>query len=100
MGSASLSARPLAVAVMLSFAALLPLSARAQAPDKPPDVSANADGSCTYHKHLSGGAREDIKVENGTTYHQEELKGSKSGVVFIPDRMYLCKDGHFSRVNQ
>jgi hypothetical protein len=98
MARGSLCARQLAAVLVISVAALSPLSAQAQAPDKPPDVTANADGSCTYHKHL-GGAREDIRVENGATYHQEEKKGEKSGVIFVPDRTYLCKDGHLTRQN-
>ncbi len=86
-----------AAAAMLSAAVLLPLSARAQAPEKPPDVTANSDGSCTFHQHLRGsGETTDINVANGATFHREEVKGGKTGIVYAPDRWFLCKDGHFS----
>lgn len=76
--------------------ALLP-EARAQ--EKAPDVSAGTDGSCIYHKNVGGGTREEIHVANGATYHQEAVKGRKSGIVYVPDRTYLCKNGHFSKVD-
>jgi hypothetical protein len=82
-------------AVMLCLA-VMPATTRAQEQDKPPSVTANGDGSCTYHKRTTA----DIRVENGATYHQQELKGRKTGAVYVPDRTYLCKDGHFSVVKE
>jgi hypothetical protein len=83
--------------VIIAFASAVSMPTRAQ--EKAPNVTANADGSCVYHKNLEGG-REDIAVANGATYHQEEKRGRKSGIIYLPDRMYLCKDGHFSRVKE
>jgi hypothetical protein len=88
--------RWLVAASMLSVAALFPLSVWAQ--EQQLNVTANGDGSCTYHKNV-GGVREDIHIGNGDTYHQEAVKGKKSGIVYVPDRTYLCKDGHFRKAD-
>jgi hypothetical protein len=40
-------------------------------------------------------ATQGIHVDNGATYHQAELKGKKSGIVYVPDRLWLCQNGHF-----
>jgi hypothetical protein len=76
------------------IAATVSIPARAQ--EQVPNVTGTADGGCVYHKNV-GGAREDINIANGATYHQAEMKGKKSGVIYVPERMWLCKDGHFSR---
>jgi hypothetical protein len=51
---------------------------------------ANPDGSCTLHYKSKG----DVHVLNGATYHQVEQRGSKSGIVYVPDKTFQCKDGH------
>jgi hypothetical protein len=77
----------LASTLTFAFLAVLPLQAPAQAADTPPDVTANADGSCVFHKRLaSAGDREDINVANGATYHRAELKGKKTGIIYRPHR--------------
>lgn len=58
------------------------------------NVTANSDGSCTIHYHSRG----DVHVDNGGTYHQQPMVGQKSGVVYVPERTYGCKDGHISIV--
>ncbi|HEX4112491.1 MAG TPA: hypothetical protein VH020_08140 [Stellaceae bacterium] len=67
----------------------LPTSPRAQAPEKQPNVTANADGSCTIHRGTAG----DIRIENGATYHRQKQK-------FYPERTYLCKDGQINVVKE
>ncbi len=57
--------------------------------------TANSDGSCTIHY-----TRGDVRVDNGGTYHQQENRGQKSGIIYVPDRMYQCKGGHISVVKQ
>jgi hypothetical protein len=72
---------------------------QSRAQEKGPNVTPGANGGCVYHKNVGGGTREDIQIANGATYHQEAVKGKKSGIVYVPDRMWLCKDGHFSKAD-
>jgi hypothetical protein len=80
-------------AMVLAIFVLMP-SAPAQSAESMPDVTANGDGSCTVHYRT----RSDIHINNGTTYHQEEMRGKKSGIIYVPDRTYLCQSGHLSVV--
>lgn len=92
--SGTLGAALVAFAVMTAIASM---PARAQ--EQAPNVTGTADGGCVYHKNV-GGAREDINIANGATYHQAEMKGKKSGIIYVPERTWLCKNGHFSRVTE
>ncbi len=85
--------RLIAAATAVAIGSLLPLAAGAQTPAPARMYIGNADGTCTYHKHITESAIEDIQIGNGQTYHQDALVGKKSGITYSPDLTFLCKGG-------